>query len=53
MNRNVNNDKYIISNKKLENKEENEYEFELVDGETLSFIFKSKILLILNENFLQ
>ena len=35
MNRNVNNDKYIISNKKLENKEENEYEFELVDGETL------------------
>jgi len=34
-NKNINNDNNIISNKKFENEEENEYEFELVDGETL------------------
>ena len=34
-NKNINNDNNIIPNKRLENEEENEYEFELVDGEAL------------------
>ena len=52
-NKNINNDNNIISDKKLENEEENEYEFELVDGETLienSFFCSNFILFYYNMN---
>ena len=52
-NKNINNDNNIVSNKKIENEEENEYEFELVDKETLienSFFCSNFKLMYYNMN---